>query len=140
MAAIFKSLMKWRSNAPFIESDRKLNLFAMVATHIQLTIGLVLYVMNLGTKVRFTADMMKDPVARFFTVERNATMLIAIVLITIGHGKSKRATGDGQKFKTIFIYYGIALLLVLAGIPSAIQKPGCRMVLTGKFMNTRLLF
>ncbi len=119
LAAIFKSLMKWRSNVNYSEGDRKINLFAMISMHVQLLLGAALWFMNLnlGTKVRFTADMMKDPIARFFTMEHNVMMLIAIALVTIGHAKSKKATDDAKKHKTIFIYYLIGLLLVLAAIP-----------------------
>jgi multisubunit Na+/H+ antiporter MnhB subunit len=44
-------------------------------------------------------------------------MILAIVLITMGFSKHKRKTTDAEKFKTLAIYYGIALLFVLSRIP-----------------------
>ncbi len=113
LAAIFKSLMKWRSNVGYSESDRKTNLFAMISMHIQLLLGLALF--SMSGRVDFS--QMKDAMFRFFSVEHTTMMLIAIVFVTIGHAKSKKTTDDAKKHKTIFIFYLIALLLVLAGIP-----------------------
>jgi hypothetical protein len=113
LAAIFKSLMKWRSNVNYSEGDRKINLFAMVSMHVQLLLGLALF--SMSGRVDFS--QMKDAMYRFFTVEHTTMMLIAIALVTIGHAKSKKATDDAKKHKTIFTFYLIALLLVLAAIP-----------------------
>jgi hypothetical protein len=44
-------------------------------------------------------------------------MILAIILITIGFSKHKKQTTDKGKFKTIMLYYGIALLFVLSRIP-----------------------
>jgi len=41
----------------------------------------------------------------------------AIVLITIGWSKHKKKTDDTSKFKTIAIFYGLGLLLILSRIP-----------------------
>lgn len=124
VSATFMALLKWRSNATYTEGSRKLNLFTMISMHTQLLIGIVLYFMDLGTKVRFTADMMKDPIARFFTMEHNIMMLLAIALVTIGHSKSKKTADETKKFKTIFIFYGIALLIVLVAIPWPFRNLG----------------
>ena len=61
--------------------------------------------------------MMKDALYRFFTVEHSLMMTIAMVLITIGHAKSKKKENDTAKFKTIAVFYTIALVLILAAIP-----------------------
>lgn len=115
VTATFKALLKWRSNAPFTEGDRKLNLFTMISAHVQLLIGFVLYFIS--PKVIFAAESMKEAVNRFYLVEHLATMLIAIILITVGYSKSKRAVEENKKLKTAFIYFGLGLLLILIGIP-----------------------
>jgi hypothetical protein len=107
------ALLKWRSNAPYTEGSRKLNLFTMISMHVQLLIGLALYFMS----GRVDFSQMKDAMYRFFTVEHTTMMLIAIVLVTIGHSKSKKTADEAKKSKTIFIFYGLALLLVLLAIP-----------------------
>ncbi|HFA49852.1 MAG TPA: cytochrome B [Bacteroidetes bacterium] len=122
VAATFKALMKWRSNAPFTEGDRKLNLFTMVSAHIQLLLGLILYFTS--QKVVFAADTMKDATKRFFAVEHSVMMLLAIILITIGHAKSKKAVEESKKYKAAFTYFLIALLIILAGIPWPFRNLG----------------
>jgi hypothetical protein len=122
LAAIFNAFGKWRGASPFRESDRKLGLFAMIAAHVQLLLGLGLYAIS--PKVVFEGAAMKDPVMRFFLVEHLTLMLLAIVLITIGHGRAKRAADDASKFRSIFVFYLIGLLLILLGIPWPFQQYG----------------
>ncbi len=112
-AATFMALLKWRSNAPYTEGGRKLNLFTMISMHVQLLLGLALFFMS--DKVNFS--QMKDAMYRFFSVEHTTMMLIAIALVTIGYVKSKKASEEAKKHKLIFIFYGIALLLILVAIP-----------------------
>ena len=121
IAATFKALMKWRSNAPFTEGDRKLNLFTMIFAHIQLLLGLILYFTS--PKVNFVAEAMKETVSRFYLVEHSFTMILAIILITVGYSKSKKTTEENKKFKTVFTFFAIALFLLLIGIPWPFRIP-----------------
>jgi NADH:ubiquinone oxidoreductase subunit 2 (subunit N) len=67
---------------------------------------------------------MKNNVFRFFTVEHSLMMLIAIVLITVGHSKAKKATTDEKKFKTLAIFFTLALIIILAAIPWPFREVG----------------
>ena len=58
-------------------------------------------------------EVMKNAAVRFWAVEHISSMLIAIVLITIGHVKYKK----GGSQKTTLILYILALLLILSAIP-----------------------
>jgi hypothetical protein len=87
----------------------------MVLAHFQLLIGLGLYFSS--PKVIFSAAAMKDAVLRFFLVEHPAMMLLAIILLTIGYIKTKRAEGDKKKSRLIMIFFTSALILILAAIP-----------------------
>ena len=89
---------------------RRPSTFAMISLHLQAIIGLGLLMMS--QKVMFSGEMMKSPVHRFFTMEHTLMMLIAVVLVTIGHGKAKAGLA-----KPTFWYYLVALLLILAAIP-----------------------
>ncbi|MTI22587.1 cytochrome B [Fulvivirga sp. RKSG066] len=111
--AIFNAFSK--KGKPFTSGDKKLSLFALIFTHLQFVIGLILYFVS--PKVVFAGTSMKSEVLRFYLVEHSLIMILAIVLITIGYSKAKRATIDAKKFKTIGIFYLIGLLLILAGIP-----------------------
>ena len=122
IAATLKALMKWRSNAPFTEGDRKLNLFTMISAHVQLLLGFTLFFTS--PKVKMSGLDMKDPIGRFFTMEHSVMMILAVVLITIGYSKSKKAAEESKKFKTAFTYFLIGLLVLLAGIPWPFRNLG----------------
>lgn len=114
LAAIIGSLIGWLGKKPYTNGNRKLNLFALISAHTQLLIGIVLYFIS--PLVQFNSETMKNNVSRYFTVEHWVMMVIAIVLITIGHSKSKKAATPEGKHKVVAIFYIIALLLILVGI------------------------
>lgn len=120
--AVVNALMKWKGNKSYTEKDRKLGFFSMLSMHIQFLIGLVLYFIS--PKIMMSGAAMKDPIARFFTVEHVLMMLIAIALITIGNSKAKKAVEDSIKFKKTFWFYLIGLLLMLVSIPWPFMKYG----------------
>lgn len=97
------------------KKHRMVNMFAMISLHTQLLIGLALYFTS--PKVQFTEGWMKVAVTRFFGMEHLVGMLIAIVLVTIGHSKSKKAIESAAKFKAIKLWYVLGLILILAFIP-----------------------
>ena len=105
----------------FSNKDFRLALFALIVTHIQVLIGLILYMFSpsaMGAiKSTGMGSVMKDSILRYFSVEHPLMMLIAVVLITIGYSKHKKKESSAQKFKTIAIFYAIALVLVLSRIP-----------------------
>jgi len=111
-----------RKKNTYEKSDRLLNMFTMVSLHIQLVIGLILYFTS--SKVSFVEGWMKSPSLRFYGMEHILVMIIAIVLVTIGHGKAKRALDVTKKHKTIILYYSIGLLLILASIPWPFRNLG----------------
>ncbi|MBM3184667.1 MAG: cytochrome B [Bacteroidetes bacterium] len=100
----------------FEKKHRLINLFAMVTLHTQLLIGLVQYFVT-SQKVQFIDGWMKNPLLRFYGMEHILLMIIAIVLVTIGHSKSKKGATPEEKFKPIKLWYVIGLLLILAAIP-----------------------
>lgn len=113
---VINALRKWLSKTDtFTEGDRKLNVFTLISVHVQLLIGVAL--LFISKKVSFGGDMMKNEVLRFFTMEHSLTMIIAVVLVTVGNARSKKSATASSKFKTTLIFYGIALLLILAMIP-----------------------
>ena len=97
------------------KKHRLVNMFAMISLHTQLLIGLALYFTS--AKVQFTEGWMKVALYRFYGMEHLMGMIIAIVLVTIGHSKSKKATESAAKFKAIKLWYVLALILILAFIP-----------------------
>ena len=61
--------------------------------------------------------IMKNADTRLLVIEHPITMVIAIIIITLGWFNFKKQTIDYNKYKTIAIYYTIALILILLRIP-----------------------
>jgi hypothetical protein len=116
IAAIFIAYSNWKKGS---EGDSKIYLFAFIATHTQLLIGLILYFMS--AKVNF--DQISVKVFRFYTIEHIFMMLIAIVLITLGRIRSKKLTG-ADKHRTVLYYYAMGLIIILVAIPWPFRNLG----------------
>lgn len=109
------------SKKAFEASDKKIWLFTMIAAHITLLLGL--YQWLLGRYGLFSyvkpegISMMKDPYLRFFQMEHPVSMILAIVLITLGYGMAKKNVDDQTKYKKAFRFFILALVLILAAVP-----------------------
>lgn len=114
--AVVNAIVGLSSKKEFGNKDLRLGLFALIFSHIQLLIGLLLYFGN-GYASSISGDTMGNSDLRFVIIEHPLTMILAIILITIGWSKHKKKTASSAKFKTFAIFYGIALLLVLSRIP-----------------------
>ena len=95
---------------PLSPSAKKISFFALLTTHLQTVIGLILYFIS--PKVMFSGDTMSNSTYRFYTMEHILMMLIAVILVTIGNRQAK--AGNSKK---MFWYYFIALVIILAAIP-----------------------
>jgi hypothetical protein len=111
---IVRSLMGWLGNKPFTNLDNKTGLYLLIFTHLQLMAGLVLYF--LSPFVKFGPDTMSDKVTRYWSMEHTLAMLIAVALITIARSSSKRMAGDTARFKRLFIFNLMALVIILGTI------------------------
>jgi phage-related holin len=82
-------------------------------------LGIVLYSQSPIIKYFWNnfAEASKDLNTFFFGLLHFVLMLIAIVLITIGSAVAKRKTVDEDKFKTMLIWFSIALVIIFIAIP-----------------------
>lgn len=121
VVSIVKAYSGWSAKKTFQPGDKKVWLFTMIASHITLLLGL--YQVAMGRYGIFTTQLpegtsfMKDKFYRFFWMEHPVTMIGAIVFITLAHGMSKKQVADEVKYKKAFIFFLIAALLILAGVP-----------------------
>jgi hypothetical protein len=60
---------------------------------------------------------MKNSMSRLYILEHPFVMVIAFTSITIGFMKSNRLNNDNQKYKSIVLFYSIALICILSRIP-----------------------
>ena len=115
VSVIVLAVVKLTGKKTYSATDKKIGLFGLIFSHIQLLLGLVLYFIS--GKVVFSGQSMKSDLLRFFLVEHIGLMIIGVVFITIGYSKAKKAVTDESKLKTTLIFYGLGLVIILLGIP-----------------------
>ncbi len=114
--ALIQALAGWFGGKNYTEGNRKLNLFAMISAHVQLLLGLVLYFTSPMVQLGNMGAAMKNEVTRYWTVEHAVMMILALVLITIGHSRSKKALQAADKHRSIAIFYGLGIIVIIVAI------------------------
>ncbi len=115
--AVVNTVIGLTSKKEFKNKDLRISLFALIASHIQLIIGFIAYYTSSYYEMAREVGMgevMKTSDLRKILVEHPLVGIIAITLITIGFSKHKKKTTDAAKFKTIAVFYGISLILILS--------------------------
>lgn len=114
--ALLTALIGLFGKKPYSEGNRKISLFAMIFTHTQFLVGLILYFFSPMVNYSNMGEAMKDAMSRYWTVEHSVMMLFAIILITVGHSRSKKAAEAFNKHRSIALYYGLAVLVIVVAI------------------------
>ena len=118
--AVANAIMGWVGNKIFtMQKDLRLSLFALILSHIQLLVGLILYFVSpSGIKAIQTLGMGGlNSASRLLALEHPLINIIAIAFITIGWSRHKKFMEGNKKFKSIAIFYGLGLVLILSRIP-----------------------
>jgi len=117
LIVIYKSFTG-KGKRPFTDVDKRLGTLTVLTAHFQLLIGLGLFFLkDWHSQFSNMANVMSNPVLRFFAVEHMVGMLIAILLLTIGNAKAKRAASDDKKFSLLAWFFTIALVIIFISIP-----------------------
>lgn len=117
--AVYRSYKGWFGDKPFTKFDNSVRHVTATISHLQLVIGICLYFVSpiINYFIHHFKAALPQREIRFFGMEHNLVMLLAIVLISLGSMKAKRKNGDRQKFKTLAIWYSSALILILISVP-----------------------
>lgn len=103
----------------FTKRDNLVRHWTATIAHIQLVLGILVYVQS--PIVKYFWKNFKEGIQNidtfFFGLIHIILMLVAIVFITIGSALAKRKLSDEQKFKTMFIWFTIALVIIFIAIP-----------------------
>jgi hypothetical protein len=137
MIAIVTAYRGWLSGKVFTATDNRIRHITATVAHVQLVIGILLY--YISPIIRYFMHNYREAVhdrgTRFFGMEHSAMMFAAVILVTVGSAYAKRRPGDDLKFRTMAIWYSLALLVILVMIPwpfsSLAQRPWFRSPLTG---------
>jgi len=107
-----------------VEGDRSIadrwGLAAMMALDLQMLLGLLLYLglsPNMQEILNHFGESMKRADTRFWAVEHISTMFIAIALSHVGRVLARKAATPAAKRTRLLVCFGLATLLILAGMP-----------------------
>ena len=113
--SVVNALLGLLQKRAYTKKDLRIHLFALIFTHLQVTLGLILYVVT-PLLQSWGAKVMKDAYLRKMLVE-HPFGLVAAILITVGWSLHKKQKTDQGAFKKILIFYAIGLLLILGVLP-----------------------
>lgn len=117
--SICRAYKGYYSKALFTKTDNSIRHWTATIAHIQLVVGIILYSQSPVIKY-FWSNFnvaIQDIETTFFGLIHIVLMLISIIIITIGSALSKRKSTDEEKFKTMLLWFSIALLLIFIAIP-----------------------
>lgn len=117
--AIYRGLTGWLGQKPYTKSDNSVRHITATVAHIQLMIGYTLYFNSpIISYFRANYSQARQPFEfLFFGLIHIVLMTVAVIFLTIGSAASKRRETDFGKFKTMAIWYILALLIIFIAIP-----------------------
>jgi len=124
VVTVVRAFMGASSGKPYVKAPATV---FVASLHVQVILGLVLWFGISGITATFRADpgaAMKVALLRFYGVEHSLLMLAAVVVATIGSAKTKRAQGDVAKHKSARLFFTIAMVLLVVGIPWPFRGEG----------------
>jgi len=122
LVAVALAFWGWFGKKEWTASERKIGIFFTSAVDVQLLLGVVLYFVfsNWGLKAILDQGMsfvMGSTEYRFFAVEHAFFMILGVVFAHLGSMLPKKVDDSQSKFKRAAIWFSLALLVILAGIP-----------------------
>lgn len=118
--ALVRAYRGWLRKGDWNKADGRAGMFFTISMDIQLLLGLLLYLFfspitraalsNIGAA-------MSDPGARFFAIEHFFYMFLAVVFAHLGNTFSKKAAQPADKHRRAAIWYTLAVLAILLGMP-----------------------
>jgi hypothetical protein len=135
LLTVINSLSGVFAKRAYTPNDNRTSLLFMISCDVQLLLGLVLYFNGMWFSLlkNNAAEVMKDSVSRFFAVEHITMMIIAWLMVHVGRSLVKRTGTDAGKQTKSLIFFGIALLIILAMIPWPFRQMGIARELLPRF-------
>jgi len=117
--AVYRAYRGYRGSRPFTRTDNAVRHWAATVAHIQLVIGMLLYIRSPIVQYfwKHFDEAKKNPDTLFFGTIHILLMLTAIAIITAGSGLTKRRPAGRGQFRTMLAWYSLALLIILLAIP-----------------------
>ena len=119
LIAIVRGLGGWSDARPLPRVDERAGFWFTMTLDIQMLLGLVLYFVLSPFTTQALQDFggaMRNSGLRFWAVEHLAGMVIGIALAHVGRARISKAAAS-RKHRVAAIFFGLALLVILASIP-----------------------
>jgi hypothetical protein len=120
VAAALRALSGWRSKKAWLPIDDRLGRLFTLSLDVQVVLGLALFFFLSEITAAALDDVgaaMAARGTRYWLIEHQFAMLVALVLAHIGRARSARATEPERKHKLAAQLFTLAVLIVLIGMP-----------------------
>lgn len=120
LLAFLKAIQSWMGKKAWSSSDKKLGLLFTVGLDTQILLGFLLYGGLSPVMKAIWNDFgaaMQNSQLRFFAVEHMSLMILAAIAAHLGFRAGKSDLDQSKKFRAVSIWYGLAILFLLIGIP-----------------------
>jgi hypothetical protein len=119
LTSIYRAYIGFSQNKSFSKSDNTLRHWTATVAHIQLIIGILLYIKSPIIKYFWGNfnEAIKYMDTSFFGLYHILLMILSVVLVTIGSALAKRNKTDKEKYKTVLVWFSISLIIIIIAIP-----------------------
>lgn len=117
--ALYRAYRGYSSQAVFTPTDNAVRHWTATIAHVQLLLGIVLYTQSPLMRYFWrdlSATIYQTNMA-FFGLVHLVLMLTAIIVVTLGSAFAKRKALDREKFRTMLVWFSVALFIILVAIP-----------------------
>lgn len=117
--AIYRGAKGLMKKSAFGRNDNLIRHWTATIAHIQLIIAITLYSQSPPVKYFWAnkTEAIKKLDVTFFALIHMMLMMTAIAVITVGSALAKRRLSNEAKFKTMLIWFVVALLIIFIAIP-----------------------
>ena len=120
LVAVVRAIGGRGGGRAWTSADESVGKWFIASLDLQFLVGLLLYAWFSPLTQAAFADFggaMRNAGLRFFAVEHLLGMVIALALAHIGRVRIRKATTDARRHQIAALFYGIALIILLASIP-----------------------
>jgi hypothetical protein len=122
IVAAVRALIGWFGKKEWTKQDRLFGIIFTSSVDVQLLLGILLYFVYSNWAMKAILDkgmsfVMGESQYRFFAIEHVFYMVLALVFAHLGSALPKRVDEAVSKHKRAAIWFSLAVLIILAGIP-----------------------
>lgn len=117
LVATVNAVIGFLGKKKYTATDLRLSLYALIFSHIQLLVGVILYFTSPLFDAWKAGGVMKDPYLRKLLLEHPLMIVIGVIFVTIGWSLHKKQPTGNRAFGKIAIFYLLGLICFLSRIP-----------------------